>query len=334
VNVAAWLSPARWQHLPQRVRRRLGAELRRNAAEGLAKSPALRVGLERLAFELGLLLARERGDAYGASYYGVGRDPSNRRGASGYERYDRTSSHANQAAYLLWRHFEARRTLDVGCAFGFVVEALLELGLDAWGSDFSTFAISHAPYAARGRLVFGDLGAKLPFADHSFDLVSAFETLEHLPPALVPAALGELYRLTGGYLVATIPSFGPNPYGPSGWFNGKVQPERLAHYQSLGDTYPGPIPEADLARDVNDRPIEGHLTIASFSWWRARFAEAGFVHCPELEGRLGADIERFGLRGAWDLYVMRRSEVGEVTTDRSPGERRALAERWGLAIEA
>ncbi len=53
------------------------------------------------------------------------------------------------------------------------------------------------------------------------------------------------------------------------------------------------------------RPIEGHLTIASFDWWTDRFAEAGFTRCPDIERRLYADIEPADLAPFWNLYVFR-----------------------------
>ena len=84
-------------------------------------------------------------------------------------------------------------------------------------------------------------------------------------------------------MVATIPSFGPNEHGPGGWYQVKVRDDRVAHYESLGPDYEGPVPYDDLYRDATGEPIEGHLTIASFAWWTARFAEAGFERCGEVE---------------------------------------------------
>jgi SAM-dependent methyltransferase len=308
-NVVETLNWRGLRALPSRVRRRLAANARRVAALGVVRFPWVKSRLQRLSFELSLLAADDEEGVYGASYYGAGRNPCSREGASGYEQYDRTSSHSNEAAYLLWKYFDARRALDVGCAFGFTVEALRELGLDAKGCDFSAFAVNHAPLWVRNHVFFGDLSQTLPFGERSFDVVSAFETLEHLPPDLVPRAASELFRVTRGFLIATIPSFGPNEHGPAGWFEGKVREALLAQYKSLGPGYAGPVPEEDLARDDRGRPLEGHLTIASFAWWRARFGEAGFVHSPEMERRLYRDIERFGLVGAWNLYVLRRPDI-------------------------
>lgn len=270
-------------------------------------------------------------DVYGAHYFGAGRDPLDRMGLSGYERYDRDTSNANVAAYLVWRWFDVRRALDVGCATGFVVEALRELGIDATGVDVSQYAVEQAAAGAAGHIGYGDLTRRLSARDGQYDLVTVLETLEHLPPEVVPHALVELRRVTRGYVLATIPSFGPNPNGPGGWFTVKVRDERVPHYESLGPDYEGPIPFEDLYRDARGEPIEGHLTIASFAWWTARFADAGFVRCGEVERRMHPHLARFGLTKYWNLYVFRVPDAPEPGPDvRTPEEIAHWEANFGL----
>src|SRR3954471_3618892 len=141
----------------------------RGALAQAARWPRLRrymfVGLHELA--------RAVDDpTYGGSYFGAGRDPLSRMGLSGYERYDRDTSNADVAAYLVWRFFDVHRTLDVGCATGFVVEALRELGMDGEGVDVSQYAVDHAALGAQGHVQFGDLLTRLPFTKQSFDLIT------------------------------------------------------------------------------------------------------------------------------------------------------------------
>ncbi|MFN8035256.1 MAG: class I SAM-dependent methyltransferase [Acidimicrobiia bacterium] len=270
-------------------------------------------------------------ETYGGSYFGEGRDPLDRMGLSGYERYDRTTSNADAAAFLAWKWFDVSRTLDAGCAMGFVVEALRELGVDAEGVDISAHAVEHAAAGARGHLRQGSLTDRLPFADGEFELVTVLEVLEHLEPGQVPAALRELRRVTRGYVFATIPSFGPNEFGRDGWFDGKVRPERLAHYQALDDTYDGPIPFVDLAVDARGGPLEGHLTIASYAFWQRSFEAAGFVRCGAIERRMHVDLARFGLTEFWSLYVFRAPGAAEPSAPARPaGECDAQERRWGL----
>ena len=171
-------------------------------------------------------------DVYGGAYFGLGRDPTTREWRSGYERYDRQTSNADVAAYVLWRYVPATTALDVGCATGFVVEALREIGVDADGVDVSRYAIDHAAPGARHHIRWADISRGLPFSEGTFDLVTALETLEHLPPTAVPAAIAELARVARRWVVCTIPSFGPNANGPGGWFQVKVRDDRVAYYHA------------------------------------------------------------------------------------------------------
>ena len=300
----------------------------RRALRAAATRPGLRRLLAGAGRELTLATSGSGDDVYGARYYGDGRDPGDRGGLSGYERYDRDTSNADVAAYLLWRHFDVQTTLDVGCATGFVVEALRELSVDARGVDVSRWAVEHPALGARGHIGYGDLLERLPFPDGQFDLVSAFETLEHLPPEAVPRALAELRRVTRGYVVATIPSFGRNQHGPGGWYQQKVREELLPRYWALGDDYDGPVPFEDIERDATGAPLEGHLTLASFRWWTARFADAGFVRLGDVERDIHPHLARFGLTKYWNLYVF--AVPGVVVPDGPVRDAAALVERERL----
>ncbi len=234
---------------------------------------------------------------------------------SGYERYTRDTSNADVAAYLLWRFFPPGRVLDAGCAQGFVVEALRELDIDAEGIDASRWAIAHASRSVAPYVRRADLTKRLPFASDSFDVVTALETLEHVPPHRVPHALAELRRVCRGWLVATIPSFGPNAGGPPGWLEGKVATSGSPTSTRSAPTSTGRSTEADLARDARGNLLEGHVTIASYRWWTRQFEAAGFVRCRG--GRAAASSARRAVRAHDRLVPLRVADSGHVDrTDR------------------
>jgi 2-polyprenyl-6-hydroxyphenyl methylase / 3-demethylubiquinone-9 3-methyltransferase len=83
---------------------------------------------------------------------------------------------------LVVRH-GASTILDVGCGAGFVSNGFAKNGFQVTGVDYSKDALEvaqrHAPAGVPPRYVFGDAYA-LPFADHSFDCVVAFDFLEHV----------------------------------------------------------------------------------------------------------------------------------------------------------
>lgn len=314
---------------------------RRALASTVARSGVLRSAAERTQFELSRALDPHGSDPrespstdgmYDASYFSANRGELEELGLSGYERYARETSNADIAAYLIWRTFAVERTLDVGCALGFVVEALRELDVDAHGCDVSRWAIDHASPAARPFVHRADLRDGLPYGDQSFELVSALETLEHLPPVDVPAAVTELARVSSAWVVCTIPSLGRNDHGPDGFPNAKVVDDRLAHYLDLGPGYDGPVPEEDLARDAAGQPIQGHLTIASYRWWTDQFALAGLRRHGDLERAIHPLLARFDLTEYWNLYVFSHPGTAASTNDsaRSDVELEDVEIRWGL----
>ncbi len=294
----------------------------RRMLDRAVRQPKIRRATQRVVGELSRALndPLESG-IYGSEYFGADRDSMDRMGLSGYERYDRDTSNANAAAYMVWRHFPVRKTLDVGCATGFVVEALSELGLDARGTDISHYAIERPALGAQGKLEWGDLMAGLPYVDGQFELLTCLETLEHMLPEMIAPVLKELRRVTSKYVVCTIPSFGPNEHGPGGWLEVKTRDDKTEEYYAKGPDYEGPIPHDDIYRDARGEPIEGHLTLASFSWWTKQFEAAGFIRCGATELGIHPELARFGLTKYWNLYVLRTPEAPEPVGDvRTPEE--------------
>lgn len=71
--------------------------------------------------------------------------------------------------------------LDVGCAFGYLVEALREQGVEAWGIDISNYAIEQSAKRVRPYLFAQSAVEPLPSAfPQRFDLIVSIEVLEHL----------------------------------------------------------------------------------------------------------------------------------------------------------
>jgi SAM-dependent methyltransferase len=102
---------------------------------------------------------------------------------------------------------KGKNVLDAGCGVGYGTAFLAETARRAVGVDISPDAIAYARrrYGAHNvRYEIGDLLA-LPFADHSFDVVCAFETVEHLSqPGQFVAEAARLLR-PGGLLIASTP---------------------------------------------------------------------------------------------------------------------------------
>jgi SAM-dependent methyltransferase len=106
--------------------------------------------------------------------------------------------------YLGTSNGQERRILDVGCGTGTMLTHLAAYG-KAQGVDIDEEAVG---YCLERGLTDVQVGAleKLPFADASFDLVTALDVVEHLDDDL--GALREIGRVLrpGGQLLMTVPA--------------------------------------------------------------------------------------------------------------------------------
>ncbi len=74
-----------------------------------------------------------------------------------------------------------KRALDVGCAYGYTSHVLSGLGYETCGVDISTWGTKQARTLVGGEFLVCDAQTTLPFRDETFDLVTCFDVLEHLP---------------------------------------------------------------------------------------------------------------------------------------------------------
>jgi len=112
---------------------------------------------------------------------------------------------------LLKKHGRSARVLDVGCGGGFLSNHLAREGFDVTGLDASRDSLAVAARhdeTGRVRYDFGDALA-LPYADASFDAVSAMDFLEHVEdPARVVAECARVLKPNGLFFFHT---FNRNP---------------------------------------------------------------------------------------------------------------------------
>jgi len=87
------------------------------------------------------------------------------------------------------------KILDVGCAKGFLVKDLVDLGFEAYGIDISEYAIDNAPKDVKNRLKIGN-AKKLPYDDNSFDLVISLNTIHNLDRNECKMAIQEIQRVS------------------------------------------------------------------------------------------------------------------------------------------
>jgi GT2 family glycosyltransferase/SAM-dependent methyltransferase len=134
---------------------------------------------------------------YNAEYY------HHHCGTIPYERSDYWLGFFHGIAEQIVRSLKPRRVLDAGCAKGFLVEALWERGVEAFGIDVSEHAIGEVRQDMRQYCRQASLTAPI---EGRFDLVTCFEVLEHIADEEGRAVIRNLAGITDTILFSSTPT--------------------------------------------------------------------------------------------------------------------------------
>lgn len=96
------------------------------------------------------------------------------------------------------------KSLDAGCGTGINLGYLSSFEA-SFGFDYSKYALQFCKRRGHNNIIQAD-AERLPFKDNSFDVITAFDLLEHVDDT---KALREFYRVIkpNGYLILTVPAF-------------------------------------------------------------------------------------------------------------------------------
>lgn len=142
----------------------------------------------------------------------------------------------SELAMHLKQRFDPKSVLDVGCSIGVLVKALRDIGVDAYGVDYSEYALSNAPKEIGTYLKRVAVDKeKLPFGDGSFDMVTMLELLEHLQDHRLLIEETKRVLKKGGVVFVTTP-WDLSPEEPS---HINIHPRKfwIKEFESLGFEY-------------------------------------------------------------------------------------------------
>jgi len=152
--------------------------------------------------------------------------------------------------------------LDVGCAFGYVVELANSMGYNAYGFDPSSFAVKKARHLnGKDRIQLGTI-ADVRYEKEQFDVITMFDVFEHLKdPISDMKKLRSLLKPDGLIIVAT---------GDTNSFAARVMKRRWTFY----------IPPQHLYffNRENVRMLFSKTGLVPFAWKRVgKWLSLGYV---------------------------------------------------------
>ena len=137
-----------------------------------------------------------------------------------------------------------KTAMVLGCARGYMVQALHENGVDAVGVDISEWAIGNCSKGAEDYVFCGDVCDLSKWRDGVFDLIVAFDVFEHIEMPDLAVALDEAARVTNeqrGMILLDLP----------------INPD---------DSHP----------DMSDGTDASHVSVYTKVWWILQFLQRGF----------------------------------------------------------
>ena len=140
-------------------------------------------------------------ELYNAEYYHNGCGPIP------YEEPEHWTKFFGGIADRIVEDLAPKTVLDAGCAMGYLVAALRDRGVEAYGLDISEYAISMVREDIRPYCFVGSLTEPLPKGlPTRFDLVTSIEVLEHIYAEDAEKAIKNLCAMTDRVVFSSTPS--------------------------------------------------------------------------------------------------------------------------------
>jgi SAM-dependent methyltransferase len=121
---------------------------------------------------------------------------------------DMKLEHFRRRLALVRKHRQSGRLLDIGCSCGYFMEVASEAGFDVHGLEFSASAIAAAAPQIQSRIRQARVEELSESRDGRFDVITAFDIIEHLNAPLDFLSHARRLLSTEGVLVISTPDAG------------------------------------------------------------------------------------------------------------------------------
>ena len=119
-----------------------------------------------------------------------------------YQRDESWLSFFGGIADQIVQRIQPKTVLDAGCALGFLVEALRQRGVEAYGVDVSEYAIGNVHPSIQPYCWAGSVTDPFP---QKYDLIVSIEVLEHMPPKEALKAVENFCKFSDDVLFSSTP---------------------------------------------------------------------------------------------------------------------------------
>lgn len=138
-------------------------------------------------------------DFYDEDYYEKGKE-SGKNALTGEYSWERLGEYFKTTAQHIQRNFMPQTMLDVGCAKGYLIKAARDLGVDAFGVEWSPYACANSPV----KKYISNRDITIFMGKKTYDLVTCFDMMEHIYEDDADLALHKIFSRADNWVVFNI----------------------------------------------------------------------------------------------------------------------------------
>jgi 2-polyprenyl-3-methyl-5-hydroxy-6-metoxy-1,4-benzoquinol methylase len=211
-------------------------------------------------------------------------------------------------AEVLTAIFSPKHHIDIGCGLGLLVTAMINLGVNSYGIDFSESLINQADENFKKYLTVATAEDWIQKASiNKVDLLTFTEVFEHLPVSILEQILKRLHQYYLGKIFLTIPSFGFDSIFKGGI---QVNPDNPLWQRDMMEN----VPFKNIVLE-DGLPHHGHITLASYRWWTEFFLFHGWSRIRDLEEPCFDKFKETFRLYNWNPYILEKTvKLNELKT--------------------